>query len=191
MATAIIRYEAHAQAFLRRARAALKRFDDSDDVSALLGAALELRLGIEARLHEYLRAELQSQGRKDSPITEYRATTLLRLLVKNNPRAGGASRLSMRRQGSDQVTTFHYTPVTPELAKVHGRLGGLLHILFFTSKQGWMVKARSEPGRLETALDARDLVSRGLDLLKEATRGTLLTNDVFGRAVRRAAEQAE
>jgi hypothetical protein len=189
--SSLIRYPAHARAFLGRARDALARFDDSEDVSALLMAALELRFGIEARLNDYLGAELQRLGRPSSPITEYSATKLLKLLVKENPLAHSPSRLRITSNHSGLVTQLDYTPVTPELAALYGQLGNILHFTFFATRKAWMVRLRSKVGRLETALDARDLIERGIQLLEEATKGTLLTSDVFGRAVKRATDAAE
>jgi hypothetical protein len=156
-----------------------------------MAAALELRYGIEARLDDYLRATLKQLGREDSPIAEFRASKLLKLLVKANPRAKGRSSVRFSNTASGSVSGFEYTPVTAELAKLHGTLGELLHYKFFATRKAWMVKQRSQGRSIETALDARDLVERGQNLLAEACRGTLLANAGFTSQVSKILESGQ
>lgn len=176
---------------MTRGRAALARFDDTEDVSALLQAALELRFGIEGRINDYLTAELRRRGRTDVSTSEFRATRLLKLLLRENPKASSQSRVSITSDSSGKSTHLSYTPVIPELASIHGKLGNILHFTFFSTRAAWMVRQRSTRGKLETALDARDLVDRGLYLLEEATKGTLLTNNVFAESVDRMLGEIE
>lgn len=154
-------------------------------------SALELRFGIEARLDVYLRATLKQLGQENSTIAEYRASKLLKQLVKANPHASGGRSVRFTSNETGSVTQFEYTPVSPELAKLHGTLGELLHYKFFSTRKAWMVKQRSNRGRLETALDARDLVERGQGWLAEACRGTLLSSSSFTSSVEKLVKSAE
>jgi hypothetical protein len=190
--SSFIRYFIGARGFLDRARVALGEFDASEDVSALLAAALQLRLGIEARLNEYLTATLRSLGHENSKIKEYTATVLLKRLTGLNPRADHTMRLRITpEQGPPNTIQFDYTPVTEELARIHGRLGDMLHYTFFANREAWFVRTRTAQGRIVTLLDARDLVERGIVELAEATRGTLLAHRSFTELVEELEHEAE
>jgi hypothetical protein len=187
----IIRYGAHARAFLDRSRLALKHFDETEDVSALLAAALELRLGIEARLYDYLSAALKRKGDGKQLGDEFRATKLLNRILRVNPKATRRSVVSITNQQSGSASHLWYTPVGSELAAIHGKLGSMLHFTFFSSREHWYVRTRSSNGHVQTAYDARDLIERGQQLLAEATAGTMLTNNVFGEALQVILDEIE
>lgn len=175
-----IRYYIGSRGFLERSRALLRAFDDTEDVSALLGAALQLRFGIEARLHEYLSATLRQLGREKSRIREYTASDLLKRLTREDPRAERATHVRFtQEQAPFGSTDMSYTPVTKDLATTYGRLSDVLHYSFFPKRPGWMLRARSSTGSVETLLDARDIVALGIEQLALATRGTLLAHPRF------------
>jgi hypothetical protein len=180
-----IRYYIGSRSFLERSQALLSVFDDTEDVSALLGAALQLRFGIEARLHEYLSATLRQLGREKSRIREYTASDLLKRLTREDPRAEHATHVRItQEQAPFNSTGMSYTPITKDLATTYGRLSDVLHYSFFPKRPGWMVRARSSTGSVETLLDARDIVALGIEQLTLATRGTLLAHPRFTALVR-------
>jgi len=59
----IFRWMATGSSFLKRARVALRAFDEHDDVQQRFVAALMPRFAIEARLFEYVYAELPKDAR--------------------------------------------------------------------------------------------------------------------------------
>jgi hypothetical protein len=182
----IYRWGVASRAFLARSREALAAFDERDDVQQLFIAALMLRYGIEARLFEYIEAELPPETRKQDiqHISEFTATTLLARLTSLNPRVGQETTFVLHpEQESGQSVAFRYTPVTKSLAKLHGRLGGLLHFTYFRKNPYWFVAERSSDRRNQTLLDTRDLLARGIEELAQATAGDLLTNPEFAKAV--------
>lgn len=72
-------------AFLYRAKEALDSFDAEENVAKLLEAALHLRLGVEARLYEYLDVALQRLGQPKARLSQYRAQDLLAKLTRAAP----------------------------------------------------------------------------------------------------------
>lgn len=172
----IYRYDVRSRAFLERAGKALETFKSEGDVEQLLTAALMLRYGIEARLFEYIEVALPPATRQADlrKISEHAASDLLRKLTGLNPAA--TRQVTVRISPSDNPTAeigFRYTPVTDSLARIHGKLGGLLHFNFFTRNPYWYATTRAQsPGK--TVLYAQDLIEQGIVELNEATRGTLL-----------------
>ncbi len=186
----VIRFEAHARAFLRRAREHIARFDDEGDSAAagLLYAALELRYGIEARLYDYLRATYKQLGRAEP--TGHEGKKLLAELLRAAPDAGRPSIVTWwREDGSGEGGGMRYTPVTPELARDHGKLGGLLHYRYFLASRGeWQIRIRT-PGRPRTLLDWRDYLADVADRLADACAGTMLTHVRFTELVERLTDE--
>jgi hypothetical protein len=74
---------------------------------------------------------------------------------------------------------MQYTPVTPRLAAIHGRLGELLHYNYFWKHEHWFIKKNWKPGSVETLFDARGLLVEGIEELRHATTGTLLSHPQF------------
>ena len=185
--TARFSYLAHAHAFLTRAQEALAAFDSNDDVGALLQAALELRFGIEARLYQYIDAELGNTSTGRNRIKEYSATKLLAQLTGLNPKAASLSILRITSEQDGSSSTLYYTPVTRELAQIHGQLGNLLHYSYFWQNPHWFLKRRLSGPGLPALLHARDLVAKGIGELQKATSGSLLNNPVFKAAVEKLA----
>jgi hypothetical protein len=168
---------------LARAKESLARFDNDGAVDDFFSAALLLRFGIEARLFEYLDATLQSMGKSGDLISDYVASKLLKLLVAADPRAAfdGAVRLTSDQTG--QSTTLVFTPVSAELASIHGKLGGLLHFTFFRNNSNWYIRSTSKDGEFRTLLDYRRFLEQAVGELTYATSGRLLSHPRFTEIV--------
>ncbi|HEY3287731.1 MAG TPA: hypothetical protein VGJ96_11505 [Gemmatimonadaceae bacterium] len=181
----IFRWMATGSGFLERARVSLRAFDEQGDVQQLFVAALMLRFGIEARLFEYIYAELPTDTRDDDikKISDFAATRLLARLVELNPRTTKQTTHVFRRADGGQAFGFRYTPVTKSLAAIHGRLGGLLHFNYFRKNSEWYVDQRPAAASGNTILTSRDLIAQGIEELAQATSGTLLNNPTFAREV--------
>lgn len=159
--------------FLERARKQLKCFDDGIPES-LFYAALELRMGIEARLFEYIEASRRTKKKSVKPITDFQATKLLKELSKIDPKTADKQTLIFAIEGSGQGTSLEYTPVTKELASDHGKLGEILHFNFFKNKKHWYFKERlKKKNKKESLLDYRDFLYKVAGELEEANRGNL------------------
>jgi hypothetical protein len=144
---------------------------------------LELRFGIEARLYQYIDAELGHAKQTRKHLKEYAATKLLAQLTAINPKTSQQTIVQLTPEDGGKATTLAYTPVTRELANMHGQLGNLLHYTFFWINPYWRLKRQpTGPGR-SAILQARDLVARGIEELSKAVSGNLLTNPSFGALV--------
>lgn len=184
-------YQATSYGFLERALAHLERFDDEVDTPSLFYAALELRLGIEARLWEYLRPALKELGKEPTSVGEYAATKLLRRLVDLNPDAQNQTTFRVTDEQSGNSTVMEYTPVSRELASLHGRLGEILHFNFFIRNERWYLRRALESRGQRSLLDYRELLGRTVTELQKATAGTLLNNPRFTRFVNDVLEEPE
>ena len=190
----IFQFSIAARAFSERARAALADFDHNENVEQLFVAALMLRLGIEARLFEYIEAELPREKRRQlvMKVSEYQASKLLARLTRLNPDATMPAQVTVAPTNDPVAAAgFRYTPVTGSLASIHGRLGELLHFNFFKKNVYRYVRDRVGDGGVRTLLLARDLIAGGLDELDEATSGTLLNHPHFHVAVEEVVADAE
>ena len=177
----IYRYLATSSAFLDRARDALRVFRKEDDVQSLFVATLMLRLGIEARLFEYIEAELPRESRREEMIriSKYPAKKLFARLNQMNPDASHETLLVIREESGGEALGWRYTPVTQSLASLHGQLGELLHFNYFRKNPHWYIADRVEASGLPTLLHASDLIERGIAELAEATSGQLLNHPSF------------
>jgi hypothetical protein len=187
------RWAAHADAFLERAQNAIAEFKENHDVQQLFVSALMLRLGIEARLFEYIEAELPSDNRREQVmrISEYQASKLLARLTRLNPDAKSEVLLKLTPSNGGESFGMRYTPMTDSLASVHGRLGELLHFNFFKKNPYWYMADRVDYPGLPTVLHAQDLVEQGIRELAEATSGTLLSHPRFKAAVEQVVEDLD
>jgi hypothetical protein len=187
----LYRFAAHSHAFLDRARIAAEAFKSEHEVQQLLIAALMLREGIEARLFEYIEAELPADTRREQirQISEYQATKLLARLTRLNPDAQREVCLTITPEDGRVGFGMRYTPVTTELASVHGRLGELLHFNYFRKNPYWYIADRTGSSGLATVLHALDLIEQGIAQLAEATSGTLLSHPRFKAAVQQFVEE--
>jgi hypothetical protein len=172
-------YRAHSRAFLARAITALAAFDTQERPDELFHAALELRFGIEARLFEYIEAALKTLKQEPKRIKDYSATKLLAKLTALNPRAEHHVFVKITSEQTGSSTALQFTPVTRELAIIHGKLGGLLHFTYFSNNSLWCLRRRLDVDGVPTLLNARDLVQQGIEELSRATAGTLLPSALF------------
>ena len=186
-----LRYPIGSRSFLDRAIEALARFDATEDASDFFFATLQLRLSIEARLFEYITASLRSVKPRDAAIKEFTATRLLSRLARLNPDAHRPATLVVGVEGEAAKSAMQYTPVTPRLAAIHGRLGELLHYNYFWKHEHWYIKKEWKSGSMETLLDARGLLLEGIDEMRQATAGTLLSHPQFRTLVEELEAEAE
>lgn len=185
----LFRFQTHSRAYLERAKAQLGRFDEADDVEALFNAALQLRYGIEARVWEYLTVALRGLGKSAESVGDYVATRLLKRLATADPESPRASVLTMRSEQSGMTTSMHYTPVSRDLAALHGRLGELLHHRFFIANPHWSVRWPLPPGGPRSLGNVRELLVEGMAGLEYATSGTLLGHPRFTALVQEVMEE--
>ena len=151
-----VRRDISARSFLSRA---LKHLE-SDELSSTWAAALELRLGIEARYNEYLSAYEKAVGQRKR---EWQLNKLEKQ-VETAFRTGGKLVQLVLVDGATnaQLGEFWHTPVTKSLRAMGERLGNNLH---YTGIE-----------RLVTNQIWRDYKAYLLDVadeLKFATTGTL------------------
>lgn len=177
------RYQATSHAFLARAKEALSRFDNDGEVDAFFVAAMHLRFGIEARLYEYLDSTLKSLGQDSATVTDYVASKLLRRLVEADSRAEFDGGVRITSEQTEESTTLVFTPVSRELASIHGKLGGLLHFKFFRNNPDWYHRSTSQGEKLHTLLDYRKMLDQAVSELTHATSGSLLSHPRFTEIV--------
>lgn len=177
-------FPTQAAAFLWRSHEALKKFDANEDAADLLGAAMHLRLGIEARLFEYLDVALRELNQPRSKISKYRAQDLLARLTSVAPGAAHPAGLRLSPDDGGESSVMFFTPVTKELAGVHARLGTFLHYPYFWNEDNWYLRRRINDGRgWPTLYHVRDFIEAGIQELNRACSGTLLSHPVFRVAV--------
>ncbi|MDE2180676.1 MAG: hypothetical protein KGJ40_07500 [candidate division NC10 bacterium] len=133
-------YSIDALSFVERAKAQLATFDKEENISSLLYAALELRMGIEATLHEKLDAVHKAAGKAYDSQKEQAASKLRRKLTSIDPTACDEARIEMTLHPSLSSHTMVYTPPTKELAEMQGKLGDLLHMQIFLSTEYWYLR---------------------------------------------------
>ena len=183
MTDPLFRYPATSRAFLARAKETLATFDSEGSVSSFFTTALLLRFGIEARLFEFLDATLDQMGKKQEVGSEYVASKLLKRLVEENLRAESDVAVRITSERTGESTTLGFTPVSRELASMHGKLGGLLHFSFFRNNPDWYVRTESSGQNARTLLDHRRLLDQAISELTRATAGTLLSHPRFEQTV--------
>lgn len=134
-----MKYKIGTRDFLIRAKQRL----DENLPESLLYAALELRLGIEARLHKYMDAikDLPNKKRKGWRITD---------LDKNLENTFRKGNKLVEIMIIDIITkyplaVFYYTPISKELVKKGEKLGELLHAkkIFLTQHDDWFTMTKS------------------------------------------------
>jgi hypothetical protein len=180
-----------ARDFLARARDHLKRFDDDRSVADFFGAVLNLRFGIEARLYEYLDATLKELNKPAHNRSDYVASKLLKHLLAQDPAANRAVMVRLTAEGADRPgSVLAYTPVTPDLARHHARLGDYLHYTFFRNCEYWYLDCDMQPP-VRTLRDHRRYLDEVAAELAEATRGLLLTHPKFTRMIEDALDEPD
>ena len=105
--------------------------------------------------------------------------------MKMNPDAMEPCTLIISQMGSTSGTGFRYTPVTRDLARMHGQLGEMLHMPFFRRNPYWYYReALSEEG-YRSLTDFRRFLGDVEKELAEATSGQLLGYPQFTALVQR------
>ena len=173
------RYQAHSRAYLARAREHLAGFDAEGDVASFFYAALELRLGIEARVSDYLHCALKNLNKDLKKLSDYTASRLLKRLAEINPDYEQPSVLRITSQQSGDTTVLRYTPVTQHLAAAHGKLGELLHYKFFLNNEHWLLKKPLGGTPHRSLADYRLFLAETVSGLEKATAGQLLGHPQF------------
>lgn len=182
-----------ASQFARRARTHLERFDAQADVEELLDAALALRMAIEARAYEYIGAALRQlhpqRAPEESGIRHHEPAKLLKELFALDPNSDRPAGIVLRRidDKTGRRVSHSYLPISPDMVRLHGELGGLLHFTYFWTHPAWWAKSRATPGaahRQRTLTDARDVVATGMTLVEEhLARGSLLASPALVRRI--------
>jgi hypothetical protein len=165
-------YTIDALSFLERAEAQLKRFDLEDDISCLLYAALELRIGIECRLYETINSYPEEEKKNHSFHRETAATKLLKKLNDIDYSSNETQSYTIAFKKHETVLT--YTPVSKKLASFHGRLGDFLHFPLFENTSEWYVKDPSGSGDKETLGYYRKFLNEVKEELRLCCSGDLL-----------------
>lgn len=186
-----LNYHISARAFLNRASAHLSKYENEECVESFFYAALELRFGIEARLNDYLKAALQTIGKDSKDIKDYVASKLLKRLISIDPEADSFSRLRITCEESENSTTLCFTPVSQRLASIHGQLGEFLHYKFFNNNKHWFCKKPLGKISDKSISDYVPLIKEGLEELKVATSGSLLSNPRFTAIVADVANEIQ
>lgn len=152
--------------FLSRARQCIAKAEEAPEM--LLYAALELRLGIEARLHEYLDAAekyavLKKRGWKISKLSQ----DFERVFET------GTQIASFEVLGEDKssLKTLLFTPVTARAKQIAQRLGDYLHY-----SEGFRPKQEAWRNGLKS------LVQEGIKELEISTTGTFLAPPMWNPA---------
>lgn len=78
---------------------------------------------------------------------------------------------------------MQFTPVSRELAKIHGRIGELLHFKFFINNEHWLIRASLGGSPHRSIMDYCPLLEDAVAELEQATAGTLLGHPQFTRLV--------
>jgi hypothetical protein len=145
------------RAFLARAQGLLSE----SRPECLLYAALELRLGIEARYHEYLDAAAEVSSLKKRGWQVSQLAKDLERVFKTGEKIASFQFLEGKNGPAKQ--TLLYTPIRRHTRTIAERLGDYLH---YTE--------RFMPRHDKWWSDFRALVAEGVEGLRDATTGTLL-----------------
>jgi hypothetical protein len=166
-------YNIDSLSFIERAKMQLAKFDNEENISCLLYAALELRMGIESRLYEIIDGHPEEDTSKLKLNKKFAASNLLKDLLSINPDADRESMISLSINVNQQ--TFHrFTPVTKKLGSLHGKLGDMLHFNLFRDTPEWYGKKPNEDGKKYTLIQYRELLDEVVEELFQCSCGDLL-----------------
>lgn len=160
-------YKIHSRDFLKRAR---KRLDEGTPES-LIYAALEIRMGIEARLDRYHDAidEFYKKVKRGWKISALEKN--LDQIFKSGNKIVEIMIIDIK---TDKPThLFYYTPVSKSLIKSGEKIGGLLH-------HNKLYKSREENWYIETKTYLEKIYLE----LENANKGTLIGPPIFNPKTR-------
>lgn len=178
-----IRFATGSRAFLARAIEHLAAYDRSEKLEHFFYAALELRFGIEARINEYLTPVLEQRGQSNEDVAHFAVSKLLKRLVEFEPDAEREASITVIPEQGGKSSTFHFTPVSKRLAAIHGQLGELLHFKFFVNNKHWLIRKPLGGQPHRSVADFLPLLCEGIEELRYATSGGLLTHFRFTQIV--------
>lgn len=187
----LFRYQAHSRAFLNRGRGHLAEFKSNGNVSSFHYAALELRFAIEARISEYLRPALKRLGKNPNKETEYVASKLLKKLAAIAPDSERHSVLRVASEQNGSSVTLRFTPVSRELASIHGKIGEFLHFKFFLNNEHWLIRKPLGSSPHRSLMDCCTVLEDAVTELEQATAGTLLGHPQFTALVDELLNESE
>jgi hypothetical protein len=192
-------YHHDAYSYVERAQKQFRLFDAGNPEN-LFYAALELRMGIEARLYDGLRTLLQTniteeeRQRHSRRIERLSPDKLFRKLATIDEHTLQSYTLTLGRPGGQATSVLRYTAVTKELANDWDRVSKLLHYRFFIDNPEWYHKVKILLNRdnMRSLMDYREMLGDIARRLEEASSGDLLTPPSFLlRLIDEADEQAE
>ena len=187
----IIKHNIDSSSCLERAKKLLESFDNGS-IESLFYAALELRMGIEARLYAYIDASVSATKRPTKPIKEYSATKLLNTLSRIDPNSKEPLTMLFGLGKGSHSTRLEYTPVTRKIASDHGKLGEILHHAIFRNNKHWYIRKELSPQSQEKSLvDFRIWLGKVSDKLEEANRGLLLNHPEFLEFIEKLEEEQQ
>lgn len=167
-------YNIDSLSFLERAGAQLALFDAEENISCLLYAALELRLGIESLFHSRLDAVHDAEGTVRRSKKEYAPKKLKNELLTLRPDAGDESFFYIGRHGSQEITGFRYQPITDKLTTMLASLGGLLHFSLFNAVTEWYVREPLDIESKETLKPYRRMLQDIVEELEKCSNSDLI-----------------
>jgi len=134
---------------IRRARILLKQ----DKEMSLVYAALELRLGIECRLQQYLEphGHIPKRCRETYRLNKLNRTILNYLKINDK-----IVKVTVRHKKLKKPMILYYTPVRPKLVDIGGKLGDYLHC------------------PISSIENLRKLLTKGIEELSLSSMGTLM-----------------
>lgn len=174
-------YRIDALSFVERAKVQLAIYDEKENVSSLLYAALELRMGIEATLHEKLDAVHISEGKNYDSRNEHAASKLRKKLSSIRASACNEASLSLTFHPMLSKHTMAYTPPTQKLVKMQGQLGDLLHMQVFLSTEYWYLRKPPAEAHDLSLRKYRSLLNSVVEELVKCNSGDLIIPPYFRR----------
>jgi len=164
---------------LDRARNHLKRFDEGN-YEYLFYAALELRMGLENRLYDYISASIKDNKKFSKQIKEYSASKLLKILSEIDPNALIPASLAIYPMGKEPGFLKEFIPIMKKHAEYYGKLNALLHYKFFRDNDFWFLNERTNnKSHPKTLLDYRDFLEEVLKEFEILNEGTLTAHPII------------
>jgi hypothetical protein len=150
-------YSPYTSAFAERAQILFER----GDAASLIYAALEIRMGVEARLQSYVHAheEISRQIKNGWKIKQ-----LAKGIEKHFRESNVVTELTLTDQADNsELVTLYYIPISRQLKLCAEQLGGFLHYREYKVERNdeWWLKLK-------------DTVQRGLKGLKVCAQANLL-----------------